>query len=176
MTGSRAHRHVVRNRKKAHTPLSKLRPSDAVRTVVKHPRRLEELLLMLGDKDRRVRTRAAATVARLAESHPRRLLRVILRLRDTLSDDSASVRWYIIYAFGKLGLRFPTQCHRFLSDVVARLEDENRVVRAAVTKAISRIAAGTPEIVEQCFQSLKKDIPPAVSRILKRSASRAPKS
>ena len=45
---TRTHRRVVRNRKKSATPLSTLRTLDAVKTVVAHPRRLEELLKMLG--------------------------------------------------------------------------------------------------------------------------------
>ena len=78
MTEPRPHRHVVRNRKKNTVPLYKLRTLDAVKTVVDHPRRLEELLRILEDKDRCVRGRAAATLARLSESHPARLLRVTL--------------------------------------------------------------------------------------------------
>jgi hypothetical protein len=71
MTEPRIHPRVIRNRKKNPVPLSKLRTSDAVKTVVDHPRRLEELLRMLEDKDRGVRGRAAATIAKLSESHPR---------------------------------------------------------------------------------------------------------
>ena len=81
MTGPGIHHQAIRNRKKNRIPLSKLRASDAAKTVVDHPRRLEELLRMLEDTDRIVRGRAAAAVAQLSESHPARLLRVVGRLK-----------------------------------------------------------------------------------------------
>ncbi len=93
----------MRNRKKNRIPLAKLRASDAARTVVDHPRRLEELLRMLEDKDRIVRGRASVALAQLAESHPARLLRVVARLSEMMADDSAYVRWHLLYALGRLG-------------------------------------------------------------------------
>ena len=82
MTKTRTDQRVVRSRKKSSIPLSKLPATDAVKAVVANPRRLDELVRMLEDKDRSMRGRAAAMVARLAESHPARLLRVIARLRE----------------------------------------------------------------------------------------------
>ena len=58
-----------RNRKNGTVPLSKLRTSEVVRTVVDHPRRLEELVTLLQDKERVVCGCAAATLVRLLESH-----------------------------------------------------------------------------------------------------------
>jgi len=173
MTEPRTHRRVVRNRKKNAVPLSKLRTSDVVRTVVDHPRRLEELLRMLGDKDRVVRGRAATTVARLSESHPARLLRVILRLREAIVDDSAYVRWYLVYTLGKLGSHSPSQARVFLGDLVSRLDDENRVVRAVASKALIQVASRKPLIIEELFQNLKKDIPPSIARALRGSKVRS---
>jgi HEAT repeat protein len=171
MTEPRTHRRVVRSRKKSAVPLSKLRTSDAVKTVVDHPRRLEELLRMLEDKDRGVRGRAATTVARLSESHPARLLRVTQRLQEALADDSAYVRWYVVYALGKLGSYSPTQSRIFLNDLVSRLDDENRVVRSVACKALSHVAARRPMIVEEFFQNLKREMPPSLARILRRPKS-----
>ena len=176
MTEPRTHRRVVRNRKKNAVPLSKLRTSDVVRTVVDHPRRLEELLRMLGDKDRGVRGRAATTVARLSESHPARLLRVILRLREALADDSAYVRWYLVYTLGKLGAHSPSQARVFLSDLVSRLDDENRVVRAVASKALIQVASRKPVIIEELFQNLKKEIPPSIARALRISKIEPPQA
>jgi len=173
MTEPRTHRRVVRNRKKNIVPLSKLRPSDAVKTVVDNPRRLEELIRMLEDKDRGVRGRAAATMARLSESHPARLIRVIIRLKDSLVDDSAYVRWNLSYTLGMLGSRFPAQSHGFLNDIVARLEDDNRVVRVLASKALGQVAARKPEIIEECFKGLKKEIPPSVARFFPRSRTKS---
>jgi HEAT repeat protein len=174
MTEPRTHRCIVRNRKKSTVPLSKLRTSDAVKTVVNHPRRLQELLRMLEDKDRSVRGRAAATLARLSESHPARLMRVLLRLREALADDSANVRWYLVYTFGKLGSCFPSQSRAFLNELVSRLDDSNRVVRSVACKALGQVAARKPVIVEEFFQNLKREIPPAVARVLRSSKRQKP--
>ncbi len=173
MTEPRTHRRVVRNRKKSTVPLSKLRTSDAVRTVVDHPRRLEELIRMLEDKDRGVRGRASAALAKLSESHPARLIRAIARLKGSLTDDSAYVRWYLVYTLGRLGSKSPAQLPDFLNDLVARLDDDNRVVRIFACKALGQVAARKPLIVERYFQSLKKEIPPAVARFLGNSRTKS---
>jgi len=173
MTDPRTHRRVVRSRKKNVVPLSKLRASDVVKTVVDHPRRLEELLRMLEDKDRSVRGRAATTLARLSESHPARLLRVILRLKSSLADDSAYVRWYLVYTLGKLGSHFPLQSPSFLSDLISRLDDDNRIVRLFACKALSQVAVRRPLIIQEHFQNLKKEIPPAVARFLRSSKGKS---
>ena len=167
----RTHRRVVRNRKKNAIPLSTLRTSDAVRTVVAHPRRLEELLRMLEDKDRSVRGRAAAALAKLSESHPARLLRAIIRLKASIGDESAYVRWYLVYALGMLGARFPLQSREFLDDLVLRLEDDNRVVRVLAEKALVRIAARNRLLVGEHFQNLKREIPSAIARLLRNPKS-----
>ena len=161
------HRRVERDRKKGAVPLSILRMSDAVRTVVDHPRRLEELVRMLGDKDLGVRGRAAATLAKLSESHPARLLRIIVRLRESLADDSAHVRWHLVYALGQLGSRFPAQLEGILRDLVARLDDNNRIVRILACRTLGDVAARKPLIVEEIFQNLKREVPPSVARILR---------
>ena len=162
----RTHRHVVRNRKKSATPLSTLRTSDAVRTVVAHPRRLEELLRMLEDKDRGVRGRAAAALAKLSESHPARLLRVIIRLKASLEDDSAYVRWYLVYTLGMVGARFSAQSREFLADLILRLDDGNRVVRILAEKALGQVAVRNPLLVEEYFQHFKREIPSSIARLL----------
>ncbi len=167
MTKQPANKRAVRSRKKSSIPLSNLRTSDAVKTVVKNPRRLDELVQMLEEKDRGVRGRAAATLARLAESHPVRLLRVIARLREASMDDSAYVRWNLVYALGKLGAKFPSQSRFFLNDLAVRLDDENRVVRILAGKALGQVAARKPSIVEEFFKSLKKEIPPSVARVMR---------
>lgn len=143
-----------------------------MKTVVNHPRRLEELLRILEDKDRSVRGKAAAALARLAESHPTRLMRVVLRLREALADDSANVRWHLVYTLGKLGSRFPGQSRIFLGDIVARLDDQNRIVRSVACKAISQVAVRKPMIIEEYFQNLKKEIPPTVARVMRHARSR----
>lgn len=173
MTEPRTHRRVVRNRKKNTVPLSKLRTSDAVRTVLDHPRRLEELLKTLEDKDRSVRGRAAATLARLGEAHPARLLRAVHRLREALADDSALVRWYLVYTLGRLGAHSPQQSQIFLGDLVSRLDDENRIVRTLALGALSQIAAQKPELIEEVFQTLKKEIPAPVARTVRKSKAAA---
>ena len=169
----RTHRRVVRNRKKSAIPLSTLRMSDAVKTVVAYPRRLEELLKMLEDKDRSVRGRAAAALAKLSESHPARLLRVIIRLKVSLEDESAYVRWHLIYALGKLGTRFPAQSREFLGDLILGLDDHNRIVRVLAGKALGQVAVRKPLMVEESFRNLKREVPPAIGRLLRNSKSMA---
>ena len=175
MTELRSYRRVVRNRKKNSVPLSSLRTSDVVKTVVQDPRRLEELVRMLEDKDRGIRGRAAATLARLSESHPRRLLRVLAGLRDALSDDSAYVRWYVVYALGRVGSRFPAQSGVFISDLGTGLDDENRIVRILTGRALSQMAARSPMAVEELFQNGKREMPAAVARVLRKSKTKSSK-
>jgi len=173
MTEPRTHRSLPRTRKKHAVPLSILRTSEAVRTVVDHPRRLDEVVRMLEEKDRSVRGRAAATLARLSESHPGRLLRIISRLREGLTDDSAYVRWHLVYALGKLGWRFPAQLQGFLGDLVSALDDKNRIVRVLACGTLTSAAGRRPLIVEQIFRDLKREIPPPIARILRSSKSRS---
>ena len=49
---------IVRRSKKDTIPLSKLRTYEVLKTVVDNPRRLDELIRMLEDKDRSARSRA----------------------------------------------------------------------------------------------------------------------
>jgi HEAT repeat protein len=166
MTEPKTHRRVVHNRKKNSVPLSKLRTSAAVKTVVEHPRRLQELVRLLEDKDRGVRGRAAATLARLSESHPARLTRLISRLKELSGDDSAYVRWNLTYALGRLGMKFPARSNVFLNELLARMEDENRVVRILACKALAQIAVRKPQAVRDLFANAKKEIPASVERAL----------
>jgi HEAT repeat protein len=173
MTNPRTHRRVIRNRKKSAVPLSKLRTLDVVKTVVDHPRRLEELLRMLEDKDRGIRGRAAATLAKLSESHPARLIRVISRLKDCLNDESAYVRWHLAYTLGTLGSQFPAKFPDFFHDLVTHLDDSNRIVRVIACKALGQVAVRNPSMVEKYFRDLKKEIPPAVARFLRKSRAKS---
>jgi hypothetical protein len=166
MTEPRTHHRIVGNKKKNYVPLSKLRTSDAVRTVVAHPRRLQELLRMLDDKDIGVRGRAAVALAQLSDSHSARLIRVVGRLKESLADDSAYVRWHLLYTFGKLGAQFPTQMRSFLPALVTHLDDENRICRILAFKALGQVAQRKPSVIEECFHSLKKEIPAALTRML----------
>ena len=169
MVEARTHRRLSRNRKKRTVPLSKLRTSEVVRTVVDHPRRLEELLNMLDDKDRLVRGRAAATLARLSESYPGRLLRIVERLQEGLSDDSAYVRWHLVYALGCVGASFPRRASGFLSELSSRLDDENRIVRVLATKAMGHLADRRPKMIRDLFEASRRTIPSTVARILRRA-------
>ena len=175
MSGPRIHRRIVRNRKKSTVPLSKLRTSEAVKTVVDNPRRLEELLRMLEDKDRGIRGRAAAALARLSESHPGRLIRVVSRFKGSLEDDSAYVRWHLAYTLGKLGARYPAQSPEFLDVLALCLEDHNRIVRIIACKALAQVAARKSSVVEAFFRDLKKEIPPSVARLLRKSKLKSPR-
>jgi hypothetical protein len=172
MMEPRTHRRIAGSRKKR-VPLSNLRTSEVVKTVVDHPRRIEELVDMLEDRDRVIRGRAAATVARLSESHPGRLLRILERIKEALADDSAYVRWHLAYTLGRIGLKFPVRSQAFLNELSARLDDDNRIVRIITAKSLGLVAARRPNLIQDFFQANKRDIPNHVARIL-RSRSRKP--
>lgn len=163
MTRSQTHRRISRSRKNS-VPLAKLRTAEAVKTVVDHPRRLRELAGLFEDKDILVRERAAAATARLAESHPGRLVRIIERLKAGLADDSAFVRWHLAYALGRLALNVPAKAPVCLPDLIARLADENRVVRSLAAKALRDLAARKPEMVVEAFSASKQAPPFALGR------------
>ncbi len=164
---ARRSRRASRNRKSS-VPLSSLRTAEVVRTIVDHPRRLDELVSMIDENDLRLRDRAAATLARLAESHPGRLVRVIDRLAEGLADDSAYVRWNLAAAFGAMGLQFPGRLPDFLARLSDRLDDENRVVRVMACKALTRVAVRHPEAVLEHFESTKRQLPRPLQRLLSR--------
>lgn len=140
-----------------------------------HPRRLGELVSMLEDKDRSVRGRAANTLARLSESHPERLIRIAERLRENLADDSAYVRWNLVYVLGRMGARFPLRAPRFLTELSTRLDDENRVVRVLASKALARIAMKDHRLIEEVFAKAKREIPAIVARELRVADKAKPK-
>jgi HEAT repeat protein len=142
---------------------------------VDHPRRLAELVGLLEDRDVVVRERAAATVARLAESRPERLVRAAERAKAVLADDSAYVRWHLAYALGRLALRFPARAAGFLPELAGCLEDENRVVRALSLRALADLAALRPKLVQEALAATKQGLPAPLARILQKSENRAEK-
>jgi len=167
MTKPEFHRRTARSRKKNVIPLSKLRASEVVRTVVDHPRRLEELVDLLRDNERLIRGRAAATFTRLSETHPGRLVRHMEALRESLGDDSAYVRWHLLYALGRVIARFPRHPCGSLADIKVHLADEDKVVRGFACRALEMVAAGTPAAVRALFTAEREEIPPSLARIFK---------
>jgi hypothetical protein len=167
MMKTKLHRRTTRGRKKNITPLSKLRPAEVVRTIVAHPRRLEELVNLLQDKERSMRVRAAATLARLSESHPARLVRHLERLRGAVEDDSAYVRWHAVYALGRLISSLPRRSSTLLPEVKGRIKDENRMVRIFAVRALESVAIHKPQLVKALYSSDMAEIPVSVARLLK---------
>jgi hypothetical protein len=161
------------DRKKAGVPLSRLRTMDVVRSVLENPRRLEELLIMLEDEDRCIRGRAAAIIAHLSETHLARLSKISERLIECLNDDSAYVRWHLLYAMGQLGTHFPSCARTFPGQIIARLDDSNRVVRIIAGKVLLQMATRYPSIIEEFFANLKRDIPPVIARCLHNASLKA---
>ncbi len=159
---------VARSSKKKFIPLLNLRTSEVVRTVVDHPRRLEELLNLLQDQSRLVRERAGATLARLSESHPGRLVRVLERIKESLADDSAYVRWHLIYTLGRLGSRFPQLLHQILPSITSRLEDENGIARAVAARALRRIAQSKSQAVAAYYSAGTQQPPAVIAQSLQR--------
>lgn len=160
----------TRRRKKNAVPLSKLRASEAIRTVVDHPRRLEELINLLQDKERSIRGRASTTVARLSETYPARLVRHVDRLREALADDSAYVRWHVLYALGQVISRFPGRVSHSLNDIKARLGDDDKLVRSFSCRALEAVAARKPQLVQELFSAHPEEMPRSLARLLTISA------
>lgn len=169
------HPRSSRSRKKSVVPLSNLRASEVVRTVVDHPRRLEELINLLQEKERPLRGRAAATLARLSESHPARLVKHLEQLREALGDDSAYVRWHLLYTLGQVISRFPRRASFSLADVSARLTDENNLVRSFACRALEGVAAHAPDLVQALFSTNKETIPASLARVLQGAGARTGK-
>lgn len=157
MTESNSRPRIVGKRNKAYIPLSRLQMSDAVKVVSDFPRRMEELLHMLEDRDRLIRGRAAATLAHLVSVHPARLTRSLARLREALLDESAYVRWHTAYTIGTLCALYPKRLKVFLTDLIDRLEDQNTIVRMIATKALARMAYQNPGIIEEIFRTSDKE-------------------
>jgi hypothetical protein len=156
---------VISKRKNRNTPLDMLRKSDVVKIVSDSPRRLEELLCLLESRERRVRDKAAATLAQLVAIHPSRLLRSVPRFLESLLDESAYVRWHVVYALGFLVGRYPSRLKSILPNLLECLEDQNRIVRILSSKALAQIAARSPEMVEEAFRGTGKAVPAVVADI-----------
>jgi HEAT repeat protein len=163
------HRRTSRSRKKNVTPLSNLRTSEVVRTVVANPRRLDELVNLLQNRERLIRGRAATTLARLSESHPARLVRHLEHLRGAIGDDSAYVRWHLLYTLGQVISRFPKRSSPYLGEICAHLTDEDRLVRSFACRALEKVAARKPQLISALYSAKPDDIPPSVARLLQHS-------
>ncbi len=173
MTDPTAQSRPMHNHKKGYVPLSKLRMSDAVKIISDSPHRLDELLCLLEDRNRRIRDKAAATLAQVVSLNPSRLLRVTPRLREALMDESDYVRWQLVYTTGILIARFPTQLRGMLPDLLICLKDPNRIVQILASKALAQIALRNPEIIEDAFRVEEKNIPPIVAEVLRHTATRS---
>ncbi len=138
MTKPRIRRRAVR------TAASVIRTFD-----LEHRAQPQALLDRLEDKDLFVRQIASVALARMAELHPDRLLRGLDRVRKSLKDDSAYVRWHVVYALGTIIASSPSRRPMPLDDLVGRLDDENRIVRLFARKALLHIAARHPAIVQK---------------------------
>ena len=166
MAKLKIHQCEANRRKKRIVPLSKLQAPDVMKTVLRHPRRLEELLDMLGDKDLVLRSRAAAILASLAESCPERLLKVLSRLQECLGDDSDYVRWHLFFALGELSVRFPALSKGCWANVFTGMNDSNRIVRMIAGKAAVRLAREHPDDVAAIYRDSRREIPHEIAVLL----------
>jgi HEAT repeat protein len=163
-TGS--HR-ISRSRKKNSIPLSNLRTSEVVRVVVNHPGRLNELIGLLEERNLSVKGRAAATIGQLSDTHARRLVRNLDRILESLSDDSAYVRWSLVYALGRIAAAHPACMTEIIRNLLAATEDTNRLVRVMACRAIVGVYSSRPQQVRNSLESLQKPMPDAVARSIK---------
>ena len=161
MTKPRIQQKAVRNRKRTAAPIAQPRTFD-----VDHRGQSEELLRMIEDKELFVRQVAAVALARMSEQHPARLLCRLVRLKEALKDDSAYVRWHVVYVLGRIMSCSLSRTSTFLGDLVSRLDDENRIVRVFACKALSQLAARNPVVIKELFRELKREIPSSVAQVL----------
>ena len=161
MTKPRIQQKAVWSRKRSATPTARLRTFD-----LDHRRQSEELLQRLEAKDLFVRQVAAVALARMSEQHPARLLRGLMRMQETLKDDSAYVSWHLVYVLGRTMSFSLSRMSTFLSDLASRLDDENRIVRVFACKALSQLVARNPGVIKEFFRELKTEIPSSVVHVL----------
>jgi|WetSurMetagenome_2_1015567.scaffolds.fasta_scaffold09034_2 HEAT repeat protein len=152
MTKQRIRHRAVRNRKPTEASLANLRTFD-----VDDRRQPEALLHRMMDKDLFVRQVAAVALARMSEQHPARLLRGLIRLREALKDDSAYVRWHVVYVLGRIMSFSLSRSSIFLWDLVSRLDDENRVVQAFALIALRQLAARNPAVIRELLRELRTE-------------------
>jgi len=160
MTKPRTRKKTARNRKRTAVPVAKLRTFD-----VDHRRQSEALLRRIEDKDLFVRQVAAVALARVSEQHPARLLHGLFRLKEALKDDSAYVRWHVVYVLGRTMSFSLSRTSTFLGELVSRLNDENRIVRVFACKALRQLAARNPVVIQELFGELKTEIPSSVAQV-----------
>lgn len=161
MSKPRTRRKAVRNQTPTRAPVARRRTFD-----LDHRCQSEELLQRMEDKDLFVRQVAAVALARMSEQRPARLLRGIARIREALKDDSAYVRWHLVYVLGRIMSFSLSRTSAFLGDLVSRLDDENRIVRVFACKALSQLAARNPVVIKELFRKLKKETPSSVAQVL----------
>jgi hypothetical protein len=161
MTRPRIQRQTVRNRRQTAHSKVKVRTFD-----VEHRRQPERLLHMLENRHLYVRQTAVVALARMSEQHPARLVRRLERLTEALNDDSAYVRWHIVYVLSRMIEFSSSRSSGLLKDLVSRLDDENRIVRVFACRTLRQIAGWEPQLIEELFKDLKREIPSSVVRAL----------
>jgi HEAT repeat protein len=166
MRESKSRRHLSIKRKDRSVPLAKLRTSEAVRTVVAHPRRMAELFRLLEDSDQSTRQRVGSALSRLADACPERLIRWADRIQKGLGDESAYLRWHLVYVLGRVVAAFPGRCEALLEMLIQALDDENRVVRVLSFRSLAGVGAAHRRAVESAFAAKRRDLPPELSRAL----------
>jgi len=168
-----------RSQKGRRVPLCRLHAPQILRELRARPRRLEELFGLLHHEERFIRGRAALAIARLSEVDPKRLSRSLERVREGLGNESAYVRWNLAHALGQVGAAFPKRVARYLPDLCSLVDDQSAIARSVACASLARIGRERPALVLQHFESVKREIPPALARGLRsasRSRSKTPRS
>lgn len=164
---------VAGRRRSSETPLISLRPLEVLKTIVERPHRLGELVGILGERDWKLRGRAAVTIARLSESHPGCLLTHLRSLTDAANDESAHVRWNLTFALGKICCSFPDQSESAIASLIMHLRDTDVIVRAISGYALAEVARTRPDSVMRSISGSEQALPDWLGGILKRNGCRA---
>ncbi len=121
---------------------------------------------MLDDRDRSIRGRAAATLARLSQTHPARLIRVLDRLCEHLNDESAYVRWNLVYTLGQIADRQPGAVPKFFPELRRCLDDGNAIVSVMAVRAFRRLARRKQKMVKELFAGSDAPVPAALLDVI----------
>jgi len=133
-------------------------------------------LRLLEDSDQMTRQRVASALARLADACPERLVRWVDRIQEALADDSAYLRWHLVYVLGRVSAKYPGRVNAQLEALIQALEDENKIVRVLSLRALAGMACVRPRAVEDAFAVQKREVPALLARVLRgaRAAAELP--
>jgi hypothetical protein len=125
-----------------------------------NPRVLRPLMGRLYDPDPEIRRRAAGAMGRSAADHPKLGLDMVRRLIWSLNDEAATNGIYAVAALGEIGHRCPGLMEPFTAPLASMAWDDG--LRPEILRALARIAAADPGLVEGLLDRLREHVDESV--------------